>query len=128
MPEQRLTTEGELPIGVTVDGVTHARFVLRQPTVRDNIAAIDEVGTDNPVALSAALYALQLVELGTLKPEQITYELICDMHPADFNALDAAAGELAKKALPAAAGEPIGSSSASLFIGLLASAIRRHKN
>lgn len=94
---QALTISGELPGGVEVDGVLHREFTLRLPTVRDNGDAIDEVGSTNALFLSAAIFARQLVKLGTLKPEQITFELIADMHPDDYNALEAKATELEKK-------------------------------
>lgn len=93
---------GTLVSGVVVDGICHRDFELRLPTVQDNIDAVDQVGSHNGVALNAAILALQLVKLGTLKPDQITSELVADMHPADFNLLEAAASELEKKRLAAA--------------------------
>jgi hypothetical protein len=97
-----LTQTGVLSTGAVVDGVTHLEFEMRLPTVRDNIDAIDEVGANNGVALSTAIFARQLVKLGTLKPEQIDFDLIASLHPADFNALEAAATELEKKRRAAA--------------------------
>lgn len=92
-----LTIDGELPGGVEVDGVLHRDFTLRLPKVRDNAEAVDEVGATNAVALSAAILARQIVKLGTLKPAQITYDLLADMHPEDFNVLERKAQELEKK-------------------------------
>ena len=97
-----LTQTGRLSTGAVVDGVAHRDFVLRLPTVRDNIEAVDEVGTTNGVALSASILSRQLTSLGTLKPEQIDFDLVAELHPADFNALEAAATELEKKRVSAA--------------------------
>lgn len=108
-----LTQTGVLPIGVTVEGVVHREFTLKPAIVLDNIEAIDEVGSHNPVALQAAVMARQLTQLGTLKPADINYSLLCSMDPRDFNKLDEAAGELAKKALPAPSDSDPGSASGS---------------
>lgn len=94
---QALTISGELPGGAEVDGVVHREFTLRLPTVRDNVEAIDEVGATNGVALSASILSRQLVKLGSLKREQITYDLVASLHPEDYNHLDAKAQELEKK-------------------------------
>jgi hypothetical protein len=107
-----LTIEGKLPGGVQVDGQTHRDFTLRLPTVRDNVDAIDEVGSNNQLAISAAILARQIVKLGTLEPKQICYELLADMHPSDYNALEAKAIELEKKRMAAAASAPTSSASA----------------
>lgn len=87
---------GTLKHGALVAGVRHRVFELRLPTVGDNVEAVEEVGSHNPVALNAAVVARQVVRLGTLKPEQITYDLLCTLHPKDFNQLDQAATDLEK--------------------------------
>ncbi|HQR97574.1 MULTISPECIES: phage tail assembly protein [unclassified Polaromonas] len=107
-----MTEKGTLLTGAVVGGVAHKTFELRLPTVRDNIDAVDEVGGHNGVALGAAILARQLVSLGTLKPEQIDFDLVAGLHPGDYNLLDAAAKELEKKRL-AVAVSPAGSASAS---------------
>jgi phage FluMu protein gp41 len=94
---QALTISGELPGGVEVDGVMHFDFTLRLPTVLDNVEAVDEVGAHNAMALSASILTRQIVKLGTLKGEQITYDLVVGMHPSDFNVLEIKAQELEKK-------------------------------
>lgn len=95
----KITQAGMLPIGVEVDGVLHREFTLRPALVADNIEAITEVGSGNAVALNAAVFARQLVQLGTLAPKHISYDLVAGMHVADFDALDRAALELQKKLL-----------------------------
>jgi hypothetical protein len=95
-----LTQTGQLPVGIEVDGVRHRDFTLKPARVIDSIAAIDEVGSHNPVALGVAILARQLTQLGTLALKDIDYALVCDMDPRDYNAMEVAAGELSKKALP----------------------------
>lgn len=103
-----LLQAGRLVTGAVVDGVSHCDFELRLPTVQDNIDALDEVGGHNGVALGAAILARQLVKLGSLKANQITFDLLATMHPSDYNLLEAAAAELEKKRLAAAQPAPTG--------------------
>lgn len=118
-----ITEPGTLVFGVKVGDVRHRDFVLRAPTVQDSIDASNEVGASNPVLINAAVFALQLVSLGTLtrrprkppelKPGEVvpTYidtALICAMHPLDFNQLEEAAVRLQKKLLSAAEDSPAG--------------------
>jgi hypothetical protein len=95
----KLTQTGNLPIGVEVAGVLHRDFELRPVLVQDNIDAVTEVGTANPVELSAAIFARQLVRLGTLEAKQITTDLVRALHIADFDAIERGAVELGKKLL-----------------------------
>jgi hypothetical protein len=110
---QALRQSGTLTTGVVVEGVVHRDFELRLPTVQDNIDAVDLVGTTNGVALNAAILASQLVKLGSLAPAQIDYELFIQLHPSDFNVLEAAASELEKKRVLAARALPTGTASGS---------------
>lgn len=112
MSAKGITLTGTLRQGVEVDGVVHREFELRLPTLGDNIDAVDEVGGHHGVAVSAALLARQLVRLGTLDPKLITYELLCTLHPSDYNQLDAAGGDLEKKRQAALAAAPNTSESA----------------
>lgn len=95
---------GTLPFGITVDGVTHRDFELRPSTLGDNIDAIDEVGSDNQLKLSAAMMARQLVKLGTLPAEKINTALLRTLRTEDWNALDVAALEFSKKSEPPKSG------------------------
>lgn len=88
---------GSLPIGIIVDGVRHTAFELRSVTVGDNVDVIEELGDVSALRLSAALYARQLVALGSLPKERITAELVLALHPEDFNALEEAHARLKKK-------------------------------
>jgi len=95
---------GTLPIGITVDGVTHREFELRPATLGDNIDAIDEVGAENQLKLSAAMMARQLVKLGTLPEDKINTALLRTLRTEDWNALDVEAMELTKKSAPPKSG------------------------
>lgn len=88
---------GTFPIGIVVDGVRHMDFELRSVTVGDNVDVIEELGDVSALRLSAALYARQLVALGSLPKERITSELVLALHPDDFNALEEAHAQLKKK-------------------------------
>jgi hypothetical protein len=95
-----ITQTGKLPFGIEVDGKLHRDFELRIALLDDNIEAIDEVGTANPLKLSVAITARQIVRLGDLPKEQITTALVRQLRTEDWNALDAAATELVKKSAP----------------------------
>jgi len=108
-----ITISGTLPIGVTVDGVTHRAFVLRGALVSDNIEATDELVArgENPdqLRIATALMSYQLVQLGTLITHdaalqtkvspQVTTDLLRSMHIADWNHLDKESAALEKKLL-----------------------------
>ncbi len=70
------TQTGTFPIGIVVDGVRQTAFELRSVTVGDNVDVIEELGDVSALRLSAALYARQLVALGSLPKERITSELV----------------------------------------------------
>ena len=110
-----LRISGTLLEGVKVGDAVHRDFVLRLPTVQDNMDAVDEVGSHNSVAVSAAILTRQVVKLGTLKAEEINLELIAQLHPSDFNLIEQKADELEKKRRAAvqAATSGTGSESAS---------------
>jgi hypothetical protein len=98
-----IQASGTLPIGVTIDGVTHRTYVLRGALVSDNIAATDELvargeGPDQ-LRIATALMSRQLVSLGTLAPQQITTDLMRGLHIADWNHLDKESAALEKKLL-----------------------------
>ena len=92
-----LTQSGSLPVGLVIDGARHQDFELRAPTVGDNIDAALEVQSNSALELSTAVYARQLMKLGTLKLEQIDVALLRQLNPMDWNAIEAADAELRKK-------------------------------
>ncbi|TAM37834.1 MAG: phage tail assembly protein [Burkholderiaceae bacterium] len=86
-----------LPIGLVVDGVRHQDFELRAPTVGDNVDASHEVGNNSALELATAVYARQMIRLGTLPADKINAALLMQLNPMDWNAIEAADGELRKK-------------------------------
>lgn len=109
--------KGTLPIGVDVDGVLHRDFELRGATVLDNIQVTEEmVERDeqvNPLRVATAMMARQLIQLGTLRRDQITTDLVRAMHIADWNHLDKESAGLEKKLLGAVETLPATGGSAS---------------
>ena len=94
-----LAQSGRLPVGLVVDGVRHQDFELRPPTVGDNVSAALAVGTDNALELATAVYARQMTRLGSLPAEKIDAQLLLQLNPMDWNAIEVADGELRKKLL-----------------------------
>lgn len=91
------TISGKLAIGVEFNGKLHRDFVLRLPTVGDEI----EVSENDDVPDSGfrvALFSRCLISLGTIPQEALTYELLCsELESGDFSAIVKAADELKKK-------------------------------
>lgn len=91
------TISGRLTIGVEFNGKLHRDFVLRLPTVGDEI----EVSENDDVPDSGfrvALFSRCLISLGTIPQEALTYELLCsELESGDFSAIVKAADELKKK-------------------------------
>lgn len=116
LEEQAITMDGELPIGLVVDGKRHRNFKLKALTVGDQVKATLEVGADDSTRLMTAIFARQLLCLGPLPTEKITTELLLGLNPADWNAIEQAATELQKKLLRdgpiSAGGQPVAQSSA----------------
>lgn len=103
---------GTLLIGLTVDGVRHTEFELRPATVGDNVEAIEELGNANGLRLSAAIYARQIVRLGSLPKSNITTDLVLALAAPDYDALEQAQERLKKRllgsGLPWSGGTPVG--------------------
>lgn len=87
-----------LPVGVEVDGVVHREVVLRPQKVRDSIDAMeDERAANNESWMGLQLQARQIVSFGSLKPEQITPELLLDLYDVDMQALMGGAAKLRER-------------------------------
>lgn len=110
-----MTQTGTFPVGILIDGVRHQDFELRAPTVGDNVNAALEVGTESSLELTTAVYAKQMTRLGTLPADKVNVELLLQLNPLDWNAIEAADGELRKKLMrdgqPLAGGSPVAPSS-----------------
>ena len=94
MSEKTLTTSGTLSVGIQFEGAWHRDFVLRLPTVGDELDATD---ADVPDAgYGVALMAACLVSLGSVPPEAITYELLRGLLSEDYAQLTQARDDLKK--------------------------------
>lgn len=86
---------GALPIGIEVDGKVHRDFTLRPRLVRDSVAVLEDArAQSNDAYRGVALIACQVVQLGTLKPEQIDTELLLSMFDTDMATIMEAASRL----------------------------------
>lgn len=93
-----MNQQGTLPVGIEVDGVLHREFELRPQKVRDSIEALqDERAASDESWLGLVLQCRQLVTLGTLKPEQITPNLLLDLYEVDMQALMEGAAKLRER-------------------------------
>lgn len=97
------TITGKLTYGhVDKDGVTHAVFEMRVPTIEDMEAAIEQAPSDASTArLSRYIWARTVIRLGTLPPEAITPELLGGLPFSEYSVLEAAEKELLGKLAPA---------------------------
>jgi hypothetical protein len=95
-----MTQSDRLLYGVEYEGTVHYDFELRLPTVADNIAALEEVGTDSNMKVGVAMFVRCLTKLGTIPAEVLTYDFIVqNMIDDDFDTLSKATAELKKKRL-----------------------------
>lgn len=87
-----------LPVGVEVDGAVHREVVLRPQKVRDSIEALqDERAQSDESWLGLVLQCRQIVQFGTLKPEQITPDLLIDLFEVDMQVLMEGAAKLRER-------------------------------
>lgn len=101
----KVTVEGDLVCGFTdKDGVVHTHFVMAEPTIRNELDAMDKLTKDGQAAetdmtFSIYLAAEQMQSLGTVKKEDITADLLLDLPQDDLIPLFAAQVEVKKKRL-----------------------------
>jgi hypothetical protein len=95
-----LIVNGELPVGVEVDGKRYKHFSIRPGTLRDSIKAAQGLGDDAATADANTLrYSTmaQRVSFTDLPQEKVNVELLMGMFDRDAVALEAAADEVEKK-------------------------------
>lgn len=98
-----LTIEGELPIGIFYAGARHKYFVLRIPMAGDMIAVQEEHPNASLHTATLAGYRRQILALGDIPTEAITFDLLRDeLADTDLAAL-ADADERLEKRIEAAA-------------------------
>ena len=112
-----MTEKGQLLYGLewpAGSGRLHFDFEVRLPTLGDNIAAIEEVGADDAMRLSASMLARSLTRLGDIPAEDITTGLLENhLVDEDFDTLSEVRNRLKKKrtalknSLPTSASSPL---------------------
>ncbi|WP_423197452.1 hypothetical protein DFLDMN_001069 [Cupriavidus sp. H19C3] len=91
---------GELIYGIEFppeSGVFHHAFSMRLPTIDDNVAAIEEVGSTSSIRINVAMFARCLESLGTIPKDSITTQLVGTLIDDDYDELAAARDRLKKK-------------------------------
>jgi hypothetical protein len=90
-----ITQDGKLKVGVEVDGKVHIDFTLRPRLVRDSIEAQEvERAQTNPAYDGLVLTCKEIIKLGDLTKEQITPDLLMEMHDIDMQEILGAAEKL----------------------------------
>lgn len=84
---------GTLRVGMTINGVVHRDFVMREAAVDDLLDAEMEADITKPLNFNAQLMVRQLVKVGTFEGP-FTVGQIRRMKPVDWRLLRAAQAEL----------------------------------
>lgn len=85
--------EGSLKHGLSIEGVLHKDFVLREATVEDMLDAEHEADVIKPLNFNAQMMARQLVSVGSFKGP-FTINMIRRLKPTDWRILRAAQSEV----------------------------------
>lgn len=90
--------KGVLPIGIIHDGHTHRVFEVRPRKVRDSIdaSADPEIAGDDSL-LGLGILSRQIVSIGTIPPEEITWRLLYEAWEDDIKEIDSKTKEAAEK-------------------------------
>ena len=101
-----ITITGRLTYGHTdADGVTHADYEMRVPTLEDMEAAIEEAPENASNArISRIIWSRTLLKLGTLPREAITPELLGSLPYVEYGVLQDAEKAVLGKLAPASTG------------------------
>ena len=84
---------GPLKHGLSIEGVIHKTFKMRDSTVDDLLSAEGEADVDKPLNFNSQLMALQLVSVGSFEGP-FTMNMIRRLKKADWRILRAAQSEL----------------------------------
>lgn len=105
---------GSLVYGVPYMGRRHYAFAMRLPTMGDNIDALEAHPDGVGARIDLAMFASCMERLGDIPPDDITFELLAGIDPADFDVIYAELNEAKKKLRQQSeSSEPIASSSSS---------------
>lgn len=96
-----------LEYGLEHAGVVHYDVEMRLVTVADNIAAIEEVGTDSGIKITLSMLARAIVKLGSIPKSDITYQLLAEnLADSDYDTLVALQEDIKKKRRRPKSGSP----------------------
>lgn len=87
------TVTGTFVIGLSINGVTHKDFEMREASVGDMFDAESETDVSRPLAFNGQMMIRQLVRVGDFKGP-FTIGMIRGLHPADYRTLRAKQMEL----------------------------------
>lgn len=90
---------GTLTYGVPYQGRRHYNFVMRLPTMGDNIDALEAHPDASVARLDLAMFAACMQRLGDIPEDDITFELLAEMVPTDVDVIYTEMGEAKKKLL-----------------------------
>lgn len=112
--QQNELATGTLLYGVPYMGRRHYAFAMRLPTMGDNIDALEAYPDGVGARIDLAMFAACMERLGDIPPDDITFELLAAIDPADFDVIYAALNEAKKKLRQQSeSSEPTASSSSS---------------
>lgn len=100
---KKFTVEGELPHGYEDEkGNIHTRFVMSEPTIRNEVDAMDKLTRDGQASetdltFSIYLAAEQIESFGSLEKEMITADLLLELPQDDLIPIFAAQVDVKKK-------------------------------
>lgn len=105
---------GSLVYGVPYMDRRHYTFVMRLPTMGDNIDALEAHPDGVGARIDLAMFAACMERLGEIPADEITFELLAGIDPADFDVIYTALNEAKKKLRQQSeSSEPTASSSSS---------------
>lgn len=96
---QEIIATGTLAYGVAYGGRRHYDFAMRLPTIGDNIDALEALPQGSVARIDLTMFAACMERLGEIPADEMTYELLASMDPADLDVIYEKVGEAKKKLL-----------------------------
>lgn len=87
---------GTLVYGVPHGGRRHYDFTMRLPTMGDNVDALEAHPDASGVRIDLAMFAACMERLGDIPADDIGYELLAEIDPADMDVIYAELAEAKK--------------------------------
>ncbi|WYX15063.1 hypothetical protein WJ974_00500 [Achromobacter xylosoxidans] len=112
--DREVKAAGTLVYGVPYGGRRHYDFSMRLPTMGDNVDALEAHPDASGVRIDLAMFAACMERLGDIPADDIGYELLAEIDPADMDVIYAELAEAKKRLLPSSDCEPTERSPSSL--------------